>query len=63
MYGFCLVKSIWCSFFTVWGCCEKVIFGNVDVGGLLEVIFNYVVECGLIDLSKVKVFGYSGEYF
>lgn len=41
----------------------NVVNGNVDVGGLLEVIFNYVVECGLIDLSKVKVFGYSGEYF
>lgn len=36
--------------------------GNADAGGLSEVIFNHVVERGLIDPSKVKVLGYSGEY-
>ena len=29
--------------------------GNADAGGLSEVIFNHVVERGLIDPSKVKV--------
>ncbi|MCS9218156.1 phosphate/phosphite/phosphonate ABC transporter substrate-binding protein, partial [Pseudomonas aeruginosa] len=36
--------------------------GNADAGGLSEVIFNQVAERGLIDPSKVKVLGYSGEY-
>ena len=36
--------------------------GNADAGGLSEVIFNHAVERGLIDPSKVKVLGYSGEY-
>lgn len=36
--------------------------GNADAGGLSEVIFNHVSERGLIDPSKVKVLGYSGEF-
>jgi phosphonate transport system substrate-binding protein len=36
--------------------------GNGDAGGLSEVIFNHVSESGLIDVSKVRVLGYSGEF-
>ncbi|SDS23462.1 phosphonate transport system substrate-binding protein [Halopseudomonas litoralis] len=36
--------------------------GNADAGGLSEVIFKHVLETGLIDPTKVKVLGYSGEY-
>jgi phosphonate transport system substrate-binding protein len=36
--------------------------GNADAGGLSEVIWNSLVERKLIDPSKVKVLGYSGEY-
>ncbi|WP_394242147.1 phosphate/phosphite/phosphonate ABC transporter substrate-binding protein [Halopseudomonas laoshanensis] len=36
--------------------------GNADAGGLSEVIFNHVSESGLIDPSKVRVLGYSGEF-
>lgn len=36
--------------------------GNADAGGLSEVIFKHVSEIGLIDASKVRVLGYSGEF-
>ncbi|PCD01302.1 phosphate/phosphite/phosphonate ABC transporter substrate-binding protein [Halopseudomonas pelagia] len=36
--------------------------GNADAGGLSEVIFKHVSESGLIDASKVRVLGYSGEF-
>ncbi len=36
--------------------------GNADAGGLSEVIFEHVMDCGLIDRSKVKVLGYSGDF-
>ena len=36
--------------------------GNADAGGLSEVIFQHVMDRGLIDRDKVKVIGYSGEY-
>ena len=41
---------------------KTVANGNADAGGLSEVIFNHAAERGLIDPSKVKVLGYSGEY-
>ncbi|MDK2750902.1 MAG: phosphate/phosphite/phosphonate ABC transporter substrate-binding protein [Halomonas meridiana] len=36
--------------------------GNADAGGLSEVIFEHVMDRGLIDRSKVRVLGHSGEY-
>ncbi|MFB9869158.1 phosphate/phosphite/phosphonate ABC transporter substrate-binding protein [Vreelandella sulfidaeris] len=36
--------------------------GNADAGGLSEVIFEHVMDRGLIDRSQVRVLGYSGEY-
>ncbi|WP_416391769.1 phosphate/phosphite/phosphonate ABC transporter substrate-binding protein [Alloalcanivorax xenomutans] len=36
--------------------------GNADAGGLSEVIFEHVMDRGLIDRSKVKVLGYSGDF-
>ena len=36
--------------------------GNADAGGLSEVIWNRLVERKLIDVSKVKVLGFSKEY-
>ncbi|MBZ9574629.1 phosphate/phosphite/phosphonate ABC transporter substrate-binding protein [Modicisalibacter sp. MOD 31.J] len=36
--------------------------GNADAGGLSEVIFEHVMDRGLIDRSKVRVLGYSGEF-
>lgn len=36
--------------------------GNADAGGLSEVIFNYVIERGLIDKNKVKVIGHSKPF-
>jgi phosphonate transport system substrate-binding protein len=40
----------------------NVASGNADAGGLSEVIWNRIVERKLIDVSKVKVLGYSKEY-
>lgn len=36
--------------------------GNADAGGLSEVILSYLLERGLVDESKIRVLGYSGEY-
>lgn len=36
--------------------------GNAQAGGLSEVIFQHVMDRGLIDRSKVRVLGYSDEY-
>lgn len=36
--------------------------GNADAGGLSEVIFQHVMDRGLIDRDKVKVLGYSDEF-
>lgn len=36
--------------------------GNAEAGGLSEVIFQHVMDRGLIDRNNVKVLGYSGEF-
>lgn len=36
--------------------------GNAQAGGLSEVIFQHVMDRGLIDRDKVRVLGYSGEF-
>lgn len=36
--------------------------GNADAGGLSEVIFEHVMDRGLIDRTKVRVLGHSGEF-
>jgi phosphonate transport system substrate-binding protein len=36
--------------------------GNADAGGLSEVIFQHVIDRGLIDRDKVRILGYSGEF-
>lgn len=36
--------------------------GNAEAGGLSEVIFENLLERGLVDRSKVVVLGYSGEF-
>lgn len=36
--------------------------GNAEAGGLSEVIFQHVMDRGLIDRNKVRVLGYSGEF-
>jgi len=36
--------------------------GNADAGGLSEVIFEHVMDRGLIDRNRVKVLGYSGDF-
>lgn len=36
--------------------------GNADAGGLSEVIFEHVMDRGLIDRDKVRVLGHSGEF-
>ena len=36
--------------------------GNADAGGLSEVIFEHVMDRGLIDRNQVRVLGHSGEY-
>lgn len=36
--------------------------GNADAGGLSEVIFEHVMDRGLIDRNKVRVLGHSGEF-
>jgi phosphonate transport system substrate-binding protein len=36
--------------------------GNADAGGLSEVIWNRLLEGKLIDVTKVKVLGYSKDY-
>lgn len=36
--------------------------GNAEAGGLSEVIFEHVMDRGLIDRNKVRVLGYSGEF-
>lgn len=36
--------------------------GNADAGGLSEVIFQHVMDRGLIDRSKIKILGHSGEF-
>jgi phosphonate transport system substrate-binding protein len=36
--------------------------GNADVGGLSEVIFDSLLERGIIDRNRVRVLGYSKEY-
>jgi phosphonate transport system substrate-binding protein len=40
----------------------NVATGNADAGGLAEFIWNSLVERKLVDASKVKVLGFSGEY-
>lgn len=36
--------------------------GNAEAGGLSEVIFQHVMDRGLIDRDKVRILGYSGEF-
>lgn len=36
--------------------------GNADAGGLSEVIFEHVMDRGLIDRDNVRILGYSGEF-
>ncbi|MGX9367240.1 phosphate/phosphite/phosphonate ABC transporter substrate-binding protein [Desulfoplanes sp. PS50] len=36
--------------------------GNAEAGGLSEVIFQHVMDRGLIDRNKVRILGYSGEF-
>ncbi len=36
--------------------------GNAEAGGLSEVIFEHVMDRGLIDRDKVRVLGYSSEF-
>ncbi|MCL1484364.1 phosphate/phosphite/phosphonate ABC transporter substrate-binding protein [Marinobacter sp. M3C] len=36
--------------------------GNAEAGGLSEVIFQHVIDRGLIDRDKVRILGYSGEF-
>lgn len=36
--------------------------GNAEAGGLSEVIFEHVMDRGLIDRDSVRVIGYSGEF-
>jgi phosphonate transport system substrate-binding protein len=36
--------------------------GNADAGGLSEIIWNRLIEGKLIDVSKIKVLGYSKDY-
>lgn len=36
--------------------------GNAEIGGLSEVIWNYVTDRGLVDPSKVTVIGHSKDY-
>ncbi|EDM49752.1 phosphate/phosphite/phosphonate ABC transporter substrate-binding protein [Marinobacter algicola] len=36
--------------------------GNAEAGGLSEVIFQHVMDRGLIDRNNVRILGYSGEF-
>lgn len=36
--------------------------GNAEAGGLSEVIFQHVMDRGLIDRDSVRILGYSGEF-
>jgi len=36
--------------------------GNAEAGGLSEVIFQHVMDRGLIDRDNVRILGYSGEF-
>lgn len=36
--------------------------GNAEAGGLSEVIFEHVIDRGLIERDKVRVLGHSGEF-